>query len=125
MITATGFFTLLIGLFTFLLWQATKNYTEVTKKLLEQSEKALKQSRISFLVSIVDRTIDHLKGEKDQFKHQQEQAVEYIKGKTKGINRISKEGALEFLDAMIDWSREGGLIKTKLEAFRKSYFGQS
>jgi len=146
-------FTSLVALFTSLLWSATKKYaettegllnqseqtlkqsklltqvteeyTEATKELLKQSKRALEQSRISFLVDIVDRTIEHLKREEDLYKHQQAQAVEYIEGKTKGINRISKEVALEFLDAMIDWSREGGLIKTKLEEFKKGYFGQS
>lgn len=107
-------FTILVALFTFLLWGTTKKYAKTTKELLDQSKEVLKQSRISFLVSIVERTIDHLKREEDLYKHEQAQAVAYIEGKTKGINRISKEGALEFLDAMIDWSRERGSYKNEV-----------
>ncbi len=114
-----------VGGFSFVLAAATIWNVKVTRGLVSRSEEAFKQSRISFLVSIVERTIDHLKREEDMYVHHQERAVEYIEGKTKGINRISPEGGLEFLEAMIDWSREGGLIKTKLEKFRKDYFRQN
>lgn len=145
-------FTYLVAVFTFLLWQATKKYaettegllkqseeavrqsrllaevtreyTEVTRKLLNQSKEALAQSRISFLVSIVERTIEYVESLK---KYDQYEKAEYIVKKTEAINRISreKEISLEFLDAMIDYSKSGTILKTELEKYKKVTFGQS
>ena len=83
-------FTSLVAYFTHRLVEATKEYTEVTKELLEQSKEALGQSRLSFLISIVERTIEYIENlPKPKLNRQ----VEYIKKKTKAINRISREGS--------------------------------
>ena len=107
-----------IGAFTFILAVATIWNARITQGLLKQSKEALGQSRISFLVSIVDKTIDHVVslGRTKQLKQ-----VEYTKNKTKAIYRISPEGSLEFLEAMIDWSKPGSLLQVELEKYRKSY----
>jgi len=136
-------FTSLVAVFTFLLWWATKKYaetteglleqsrqaveqsrlltkvtkeyTEATKELLEQSKEALEQSRISFLVDIVDRTIEC--AEKMPHPKVANQA-KHIYNKSRAIKKIDRERSLEFLDAMIDWS-VGELTKI-LKEYRKS-----
>jgi len=81
-------FTCLVAYFTHRLVTATKEYTEVTKNLLEQSKETFEQSRISFLVDIVDKTIEHVENlPKDAFLEQ----ARYIMSKKRTIEKINKK----------------------------------
>lgn len=104
-----------VGGFTFILAVATIWNIRITQGLLKQSKEALEQSRISFLVDIVDRTIEY--AEKCQNPKVANQA-KHIVNKSKAIKKISGDRSLEFLDAMIDWSV--GELRKILELHRKS-----
>ena len=90
-----------VGGFSFVLAVATIWNVKVTRGLLSRSEETFEQSRISFLVDIVDRTIEH--AEKFSQQNQKAQQVKYIKNKARAIKRISIERAIEFLQAMVEW----------------------
>ena len=107
-------FTYLVAVFTFLLWRATKDYaettkeytevnkeyTEITRKLLKQSEKTLEQSKASFLVDIIDRTVEYL----EKLPQHNKRAVQtsYTLNKARAFKRISEEISRQFLKAMLE-----------------------
>lgn len=91
----------IIGGFTFVLVLVTTWNTRITQGLLKRSAETFEQSRISFLVDIVDRTIEYV--EKVPMMNREARQVKYIKNKTRAIKRINIERAIEFLQAMIEW----------------------
>ena len=104
-----------IGAFTFILAVATIWNIRITQGLLKQSKEAFEQSRITFLVDIVDRTIEYAEKVLDPKVGNQ---AKHIVNKSKAIKKISGERSLEFLDAMIDWSV--GALRKILESYRNS-----
>ena len=92
----------IIGAFTFVLAVATIWNIWIAQGLLKRSTEAFEQSRISFLVDIVDRTIEHIEKIRGLIDREARQ-VKYIKNKTRAIRRVSIERAIEFLQAMIEW----------------------
>ena len=105
-----------IGAFTFILALATIWNAIITQGLSKRSEEALEQSRISFLVDIVDRTIEHV--EKLPVHKKEVEQTSYIRNKARAIKKISIDRAVEFLEAMLDW--QAGKNEELEEEFEKT-----
>lgn len=116
-----------IGAFTFILALATIWNAIITQGLSKRSEEALEQSRISFLVDIVDRTIEYI--EKLPAHQKRVKQTSYIRNKARAIKKISIERSVEFLEAMVDWQagkneeveREFEETKEELKEQRKKF----
>ncbi len=97
------YFGKVIGGFTFVLVLVTLWNTTITRGLLRRSAEAFEQSRITFLIDIIDRTIEHLEKLPEHNKRAEE--TSYIINKARAIGKINKEISLELLESMVDWQK--------------------
>ena len=112
------YFGKVLGGFTFMLVLVTLWNTIITRGLLKRSTEAFEQTRISFLVDIIDRTIEHL--EKLTKPERETQQTSYIRNKAKAIKRINIQSAVEFLEAMVAWNKgKDQELKERLEEYEK------
>lgn len=106
----------ILGGFTFLLLLVTLRNTEITQGLLKRSTETFEHSRISFLVDIVDRTIEHVENIP---KHEIAEQAQYIMSKARTINKINREIGSEFLKVMIIWSTARHKLEIELEELKR------
>ena len=105
----------ILGGFTFVLVLVTLWNTTITRGLLRRSAEAFEQSRITFLIDIIDRTVEHLEKLPEHNKRAEE--TSYIINKAKAIGKINKEISLELLESMVDWQK--GKAKELKEEVKK------
>ncbi len=83
---------------------------------MSRSEEAFGQSRISFLVDIVDRTIEHVeKLPENDFPKQ----ARYIMSKVRTIEKINRKIGSEFNQAMMNWTIARGKLEKEIEKIMK------
>ena len=110
------YFGKVIGGFTFVLILVTLWNTRITQGLLKRSGETFEQSRISFLVDIVDRTIEHVENlPKDAFPEQ----ARYVMSKERTIEKINKKIGLEFNQAMMNWTVARDKLQKEIEKILK------
>ncbi len=110
------YFGKVIGGFTFVLVLVTLWNTRITQDLLKRSTETFEHSRISFLVDIVDRTIEHVENIP---KHEIAEQAQYIMSKVRAINKINREIGSEFYEVMIIWTTARHKLEIELEELKR------